>query len=81
VTPDYNPVIGPSPLPGLYVCAGFSGHGYKISPAVGELMADIVLDGRSRHADIDAADFALARFAEGRPLRSDHPYAGAGQMR
>ena len=32
VTPDYNPVIGPSPVEGLWLCAGFSGHGYKISP-------------------------------------------------
>jgi sarcosine oxidase subunit beta len=81
VTPDYNPVIGPAPVDGLFLCAGFSGHGYKISPAVGELMADIVLDGRSRHADIAAADFRLERFAEGRPLRSPHPYRGAGEMR
>ena len=35
VTPDYNPVIAEAPLAGLFVLAGFSGHGYKISPAVG----------------------------------------------
>ncbi|MGH7327717.1 MAG: NAD(P)/FAD-dependent oxidoreductase, partial [Polyangiaceae bacterium] len=29
VTPDFNPIIGPLPLEGLYVCAGFSGHGFK----------------------------------------------------
>jgi sarcosine oxidase subunit beta len=81
VTPDYNPVISASPVEGMYLCAGFSGHGYKISPAVGELVADLVLDGRSRYPDIDAADFRLARFAEGRPLRSPHPYLGAGEMR
>ena len=44
-------------------------------------MADLVLDGRSRHPDIDGADFRLERFAEGRPLTSPHPYRGAGQMR
>ena len=81
VTPDYNPVLSASPVGGLYVCAGFSGHGYKISPAVGELMADLVLDGRSRHPDIEATDFRLGRFAEGSPLRSPHPYTGAGEMR
>ena len=42
VTPDYNPVIGPAPVENLYLCAGFSGHGYKIAPAVGDLMADII---------------------------------------
>ena len=32
VTPDYNPVISAAPVEGLWLCAGFSGHGYKISP-------------------------------------------------
>ena len=45
VTPDYNPVISASPVEGLWLCAGFSGHGYKISPAVGELMADLIVHG------------------------------------
>ena len=81
VTPDYNPVISATPFDGLFVSAGFSGHGYKISPAVGELTADLVCKGRSRHDDVDADDFRLERFAEGDPLVSPHPYAGAGQMR
>ena len=46
VTPDYNPVISPSPVEGLWLCAGFSGHGYKISPSVGELMADLIVSRR-----------------------------------
>jgi glycine/D-amino acid oxidase-like deaminating enzyme len=81
VPPDFNPVIGPTPLRGLYLCAGFAGHGYKISPAVGELMADIVLEGASRDPDIVTSDFRLERFAEGRLLESPHPYIGAGEMR
>jgi sarcosine oxidase subunit beta len=81
VSPDYNPVISPSPIDGLWLCAGFSGHGYKISPAVGELMADLLTSGRSRHADIDHWDFRYERFGEGKPLVSPHPYVGAGQMR
>jgi glycine/D-amino acid oxidase-like deaminating enzyme len=80
-TPDYNPVIGPASVEGLYLCAGFSGHGFKISPAVGELMADVICDGASRHREIDHRDFRLERFAEGRPLLAPHPYAGAGEMR
>ncbi len=80
VTPDFNPVIGPCDVPGLVLCAGFSGHGYKVSPAVGRLVADLVVDGRSTDPDVGAADFRLSRFAEGMPLRSEHPYA-AGQMR
>jgi glycine/D-amino acid oxidase-like deaminating enzyme len=81
VTPDYNPVIGPAPVDGLYLCAGFSGHGYKISPAVGELMADLLCDGASTDPDVDGSDFRLERFAEGTLLSSPHPYAGAGEMR
>lgn len=82
VTPDFNPVISPvDGLDGLVVAAGFSGHGYKISPAVGQLIADLVVDGTSSDADIPAGDFRLSRFAEGALLRSPHPYVGAGQMR
>jgi sarcosine oxidase subunit beta len=81
VTPDYNPIISATPVDGLWLCTGFSGHGYKISPSVGELMADLVVHGKSRHADIDYRDFRWERFGEEDPLVSEHPYAGAGQMR
>ncbi len=81
VTPDYNPVISASPVDGVWLCAGFSGHGYKISPSVGKLMADLITRGESRHADVDPHDFRLERFAEEDLLVSPHPYVGAGQMR
>jgi sarcosine oxidase subunit beta len=81
VTPDYNPVISACSVQGLWLCAGFSGHGYKISPAVGELMADLICHGTSRHGDVDERDFRWDRFARAEPLVSPHPYAGAGQMR
>ncbi len=81
VTPDYNPVIGLAPVDGLWLCTGFSGHGYKISPAVGELVADLIVHGRSRHRDVDHRDFRLERFTEQQLLTSPHPYVGAGQMR
>lgn len=81
VTPDYNPVISATPIAGLYLAAGFSGHGYKISPAVGELMADLICCGESQYPGIDHKDFQLQRFVEKRPLLSPHPYVGAGEMR
>jgi sarcosine oxidase, subunit beta len=81
VTPDYNPVISATPVEGVWLCAGFSGHGYKISPAVGELMADLISSGRSRHDDVDPHDFRWERFATRELLTSPHPYAGAEQMR
>jgi sarcosine oxidase, subunit beta len=81
VTPDYNPVISASPVHGLWLCAGFSGHGYKISPSVGELLCDMITIGRSRHPDVDHHDFRWERFASHDHLVSPHPYIGAGQMR
>lgn len=81
VTPDYNPVISPAPMDGLLIAAGFSGHGFKIAPAVGRLIADLVIDGFSRDARIPASDFRLSRFAEGEPLKTPFPYVGAGEMR
>ena len=81
VTPDFNPAISRTPVDGLVVAAGFSGHGFKISPSVGRLVADLVVDGTSSVPDIPETDFRLSRFAEGDLLRSPHPYVGAGQMR
>jgi glycine/D-amino acid oxidase-like deaminating enzyme len=81
VTPDFNPILSATPHAGLFLATGFSGHGYKISPAVGELMADLVCDGMSRNPAIPAQDFRLGRFADGDLLTSPHPYAGAGQLR
>ncbi|WP_349270556.1 oxidoreductase [Mycolicibacterium parafortuitum] len=81
VTPDYNPVISRGPLDGLVLAAGFSGHGFKIAPAVGRLVADLVVDGHSSDPRIPASDFRFSRFAEGDPLKTPYPYVGAGQMR
>jgi sarcosine oxidase, subunit beta len=81
VTPDFNPVISRTPVAGLIVAVGFSGHGFKISPSVGQLIADLVIEGTSSDPDIPESDFRLSRFAEGDLLRSPHPYDGAGEMR
>lgn len=82
VPPDWNPVIGPvGDVDGLVLAAGFAGHGFKISPAVGDLVADLVLEGDSTDPDVPASDFRLSRFAEGDLLTSLHPYVGAGEMR
>lgn len=82
VPPDWNPVIGPvGDVDGLVLAAGFAGHGFKISPAVGDLVADLVLEGDSTDPDVPASDFRLSRFAEGDLLASLHPYVGAGEMR
>lgn len=81
ITPDWNPVIAPVTVDGLFLAAGFSGHGFKISPAVGDLAADLIVYGDSRDELVPAADFRLERFAEGNLLVSQFPYEGAGEMR
>jgi glycine/D-amino acid oxidase-like deaminating enzyme len=63
-TPDSHPVMDRvDGVDGLYVCTGFSGHGFKLSPAVGLLMAELVLDGRA--TTIDISPLRMSRFAEG----------------
>ncbi|MDH3012769.1 MULTISPECIES: NAD(P)/FAD-dependent oxidoreductase [Gordonia] len=81
VTPDWNPIISRGPFDGLVLAVGFSGHGFKISPAVGRLVADLVVDGRSSDPRIPESDFRFSRFAEGDPLKTRFPYVGAGEMR
>ncbi len=64
VTPDHEPVLGPIPeFQGLHADFGWSGHGFKHSPAVGDIMAEVVLEGRA--AGWDLAPFRWSRFAEG----------------
>jgi sarcosine oxidase subunit beta len=60
-------------IDGLYLATAFSGSGFKISPAVGTCMAELILDGRAKTVDLEA--FSLRRFAEGRPLEGPYPYA------
>jgi sarcosine oxidase subunit beta len=67
VTPDWNPVIGPCPgIEGLYLALGWSGHGFKLSPAVGEVVAAEVT---GRTPPIDVSQLRAQRFDEGRLLR------------
>ncbi|MFN8076861.1 MAG: FAD-dependent oxidoreductase [Kineosporiaceae bacterium] len=81
VTPDWNPVISRTEVEGLTIAAGFSGHGFKIAPAVAHLVADLVLEGVSSVPEIPESDFRLSRFAEGDPLVAARSYATAGRLR
>ena len=50
MSPDEHFLIDRHPdLPGVVVAAGFSGHGFKFAPLVGDVLADLALDGRTRH--------------------------------
>jgi sarcosine oxidase, subunit beta len=70
VTPDWHPVLDESPVRGFYIAVGFSGNGFKLSPAVGDMMARLVVDGKQRTDDVHV--FRLSRFAEGKPIRGTY---------
>jgi sarcosine oxidase subunit beta len=75
MTPDGRPMLGELPgLSGLVLAAGFSGTGFKISPAVGEAVAALVT-GRQVAGSVDIGPFWPGRFAEGRPVSPPHPYS------
>lgn len=63
VTPDWNPILGPvAQHPGLWLATGFSGHGFKLSPAVGCVMAQALL---GLPTEVPLAPYSLSRFAPG----------------
>jgi glycine/D-amino acid oxidase-like deaminating enzyme len=63
-TPDHEPILGAVPeYQGLYVDFGWSGHGFKHSPAIGEIMAELVIDGAAKGWDL--TPFRWSRFRDG----------------
>ncbi len=65
MTPDDHPIVGAVPgVTGLYVAAGFSGHGFMHAPATAQLVVEQMLEGRAR--TIDIGDLSLERFQTGR---------------
>lgn len=44
---DMHPIVGPTPINGLMVACGFSGHGFKLAPAIGSLLARAVTKNKS----------------------------------
>jgi len=64
-TPDSHPIMDKvEGIDGLYICTGFSGHGFKLSPMVGVLMAELMLEGKA--TTIDITTLRMSRFREGK---------------
>jgi sarcosine oxidase, subunit beta len=61
ITPDWMPILDESLLRGFFIAAGMSGHGFKLAPAVGEMMAALVT---GSPAPVNPSPFRLARFAD-----------------
>ena len=61
-TPDNLPILGKAEgVDGLYFAGGFNGYGFKLSPAVGIVMAELITEGEAKTADISA--LGMGRFA------------------
>lgn len=73
MSPDGKAILDRAPgVEGLYVAGGFSGTGFKKSPAIGLLMAELITAGRA--STVDIRPFRWGRFAEGEPIRGADEY-------
>ena len=71
MTPDQMGILSALPgVDGLFVIAGFSGHGFMHGPIAGQLMAELVADGRAHTVDIAPLDIDRFR-ARREPGRGD----------
>jgi glycine/D-amino acid oxidase-like deaminating enzyme len=76
-TPDWQPII--DDLPGnIHIAVGFSGHGFKLAPSVGEIITSAVLAEPARK---EIEIFGLSRFANDKPIKSQRTYQRARFLR
>jgi sarcosine oxidase subunit beta len=69
MSPDSHAILGASPdYENYYLITGSSGHGVMHSPALGQLLAEIICDGRA--TSLDVRDLRPSRFSEGKPNAS-----------
>jgi glycine/D-amino acid oxidase-like deaminating enzyme len=77
VTPDWHPIVDEAPQgSGCYISAGFSGHGFKLAPAVGLMTAEMVLGVEQPRFSPDM--FRLGRFAEADLIHGQYEYSITG---
>lgn len=80
-TPDYQPIIDRLDyVPGLFCAVGFSGHGYKLSPVIGDLVSRLVVHGKTDRTQ-DLHLFRFNRFQENDLVTPPLRYARAGGLR
>src|SRR5207248_381822 len=62
LTPDSHSILGQAPaIRGLFLAVGFSGHGFKLSPAVGRGLTELITDGS--YKTLDLSPLRATRFA------------------
>ena len=75
IPPDWNPLVGPiAGYEGVYVAVGFSGHGFKLAPTIGEGLAQTVLGLEPR---VPIEMYVPTRFDQGKTL---HGAYGIGSI-
>lgn len=73
ITPDWHQILDEMPgYEGLFVCAGGSGHGFKLAPAVSVMMADMVLNGKTPQGDINL--FSFSRFSTDKDVQGQYNF-------
>jgi sarcosine oxidase, subunit beta len=72
LTPDQRAILGHAGPQGYYLATGFSGTGFKLSPAIGLCLSELILDGKANTVDISG--FTPTRFEHGELLKGEHDY-------
>ncbi|MCS6852047.1 MAG: FAD-binding oxidoreductase [Gemmataceae bacterium] len=77
ITPDWHPILDRLPgIEGAFCAVGFSGHGFKMAPVVGQLMTELIVDGQATTLDI--GPLRLARFEERDLIQTPYSYGVMG---
>ncbi len=77
ITPDWHPIIDEVPAgSGFYICSGFSGHGFKLAPAISLMVADLTT-GKSKPM-FDPSLFSYGRFEANQLVRGRYEYSIVG---
>jgi sarcosine oxidase subunit beta len=70
ITPDQHPLIGQAGREGFYLQCGMSGTGFKIAPAIGLCMSELILDGESKSVDVSI--YRPQRFEDGDEIQGNY---------
>jgi sarcosine oxidase, subunit beta len=77
ITPDWHPIMDRLPgIDGAFCAVGFSGHGFKMAPIVGQLMAELVVDRQTTVLDI--TPLRWSRFQDNDPVKTPYSYGVMG---
>ena len=77
ITPDWHPIVDEAPArSGHVLCSGFSGHGFKLGPAVGVMVADIMTG--AAEPRFDPSMFRLDRWAAAKSVGGSYRFSIVG---